>query len=224
MLLDSHTISTVPPSVIYIPNFISADEEKEIIDKVYSAPKPKWTQLKNRRLQNWGGIPHPKGMIPEKIPDWLQKYVDKVTALQVFDEGSSPNHVLVNEYLAGQGIMPHLDGPLFFPVVTTISCGSHTILNFFPYSGTASDADLSTAKKVYSLLLEPRSLLVLKNEMYKNYMHGIEEIKSDEINDQINNLDACCEKYPIRENVSRSTRISLTIRNVPKCSNFKLRF
>lgn len=59
----------IPKTAIYIPNFVSSLEEKELIQKVYSAPKPKWTQLKNRRLQNWGGIPHPKGMIPEKIPE-----------------------------------------------------------------------------------------------------------------------------------------------------------
>ena len=36
--------------------------------QVNSAPKPKWKQLSNRRLQNWGGQPHPKGMIAEKLP------------------------------------------------------------------------------------------------------------------------------------------------------------
>lgn len=33
-----------------------------------NAPLPKWTQLTHRRLQNWGGIPHSRGMIAEEIP------------------------------------------------------------------------------------------------------------------------------------------------------------
>lgn len=47
---------------------MSEEEENEIIKNVYQAPLPKWTQLSNRRLQNWGGIPHSKGMIAEDIP------------------------------------------------------------------------------------------------------------------------------------------------------------
>lgn len=39
------------------------------MERVNSAPKPKWTQLSHRRLQNWGGIPHPKGMLAENVPE-----------------------------------------------------------------------------------------------------------------------------------------------------------
>lgn len=35
---------------------------------------------------------------------WLQKLMDRITDLGAFGE-KMPNHVLVNEYLAGQGIM-----------------------------------------------------------------------------------------------------------------------
>ena len=59
----------MPPLAFYIPNFITEDEEQEIIKLVAKAPMPKWTQLSHRRLQNWGGIPHLKGMIAEDIPN-----------------------------------------------------------------------------------------------------------------------------------------------------------
>ena len=36
--------------------------------QVYAAPRPKWTQLAHRRLQNWGGVPHLKGMVSETLP------------------------------------------------------------------------------------------------------------------------------------------------------------
>ena len=40
---------------------------------------------------------------------------------RIFTSGKGPNHVLVNEYLPGQGIMPHTDGPLFHPTIATVS-------------------------------------------------------------------------------------------------------
>ena len=84
----------------------------------------------SRRLQNWGGVPHPNGMIAEKIPDWLNKFVTKVNNVGMFGDKLA-NHVLLNEYLAGQGIMAHLDGPMFHPVIATLSLGSHTVENFY---------------------------------------------------------------------------------------------
>lgn len=70
-----------PRTVTYIPNFITSQEEAAILAAVQAAPKPKWEQLSNRRLLNYGGVPHPKGMIAESMPDWLQSHVDKVNSL-----------------------------------------------------------------------------------------------------------------------------------------------
>jgi len=42
------------PSFYYFPDFLSESEEASLVSMIYAAPKPKWTQLSNRRLQNWG--------------------------------------------------------------------------------------------------------------------------------------------------------------------------
>merc|ERR1711892_178106 len=138
-------------------------------------------QLANRRLQNWGGVPHPKGMIAEKMPGWLEDYVGRVNTLggfgdEVARDGKKPtlaNHVLLNEYHPGQGIMPHLDGPMFHPTISTISLGSHSVINFYKEEGENSSLKFED-RLVTSLLVERRSLLVLHDEMYHQLLHGIE--------------------------------------------------
>lgn len=204
----------VPPKVYYVPEFITEAEENAIISRVYDVPKPKWTQLLNRRLQNWGGIPHSKGMIAETIPEWLQDYLGRINRLNLMD-GKVPNHVLVNEYLPGQGIMPHGDGPLFYPTIATVSCGSHNVINF-------AEKDSRDGKK-YSVLLERRSLLIVQCDMYENYLHGIDNVESDTIDENIANYHQCSESYQIGQVIKRGTRISLTIRHVPKTSKIKIK-
>lgn len=67
-----------PATVYYIPRFLSENDESMILSHIDNTPKPKWTQLSNRRLINYGGVPHRNGMITEAMPSWLQ---EKVTAL-----------------------------------------------------------------------------------------------------------------------------------------------
>lgn len=170
------------------------------------------------------------------------------------------NHVLVNEYLPGQGIMAHTDGPLFYPVITTISLGSHTILRF--HETDSHDADnnanndanevneadkncINTScttdtiilanddgntidqrrKLVCQLLIEPRSLLILKDDMYKTYLHSIANETHDIITPDLANIEQCCDdlKNRVGGTIKRNRRISLTIRHVPKTSKIHLR-
>lgn len=140
------------------------------------------------------------------------------------------NHVLVNEYLPGQGIMAHTDGPLFHPVICTISCGSHTILRFHEsdcdneYTDVAPNANNQPRKKVCQLLIEPRSLLMLKDEMYTKYLHSIADETYDTISADWANLEQCVESRDrVGETIERNRRISLTIRHVPKTSKIHLR-
>ncbi|KAF9966570.1 Alpha-ketoglutarate-dependent dioxygenase alkB 6 [Mortierella alpina] len=90
--------------------------------------------------------------------------------------------------------MPHTDGPAYLPTVATVSLSSHCVLEFYKIpevskkddqaldSCSASDTDSRGQEPEFSLLVQPRSLLVLKEDIYSKYMHGIREITSDDLN------------------------------------------
>lgn len=217
--LEQYVIKDAPPTVYYIPDFISEDEEAYLLQQVYKTPKTKWTQLSGRRLQNWGGLPHPRGMITEKIPDWLHKYCEKISALDAF-AGKVANHVLVNEYKQGEGIMAHEDGPLYHPTVTTISLGSHTVLNFYRPITDQEIPQMEESRYLLSLLVKPRSLLILQDDMYQRLLHGIKSVSQDTLSDRVVNLSATG-AVP-GSTIVRGTRVSLTIRHVPKVMKAKL--
>lgn len=155
-------------------------------------------------------------MIAEAIPTWLDDYLQQIHSLDLM-KGKRPNHVLVNEYRPQQGIMPHLDGSLFYPTITTISVGSHTVLKFFEPA-----TEQAGLEPKFSLLLEPRSLLILQDNLFEHYLHCIEELEEDVIDELVANLDMCSKQYMPGSRVARDTRISLTIRHVPKTTAFKI--
>ncbi|XP_076810968.1 putative RNA/DNA demethylase ALKBH6 isoform X2 [Clavelina lepadiformis] len=192
--LEHHRITEVPDSAYYIPDFITESKEKSLLDKIYTAPIPKWTCLSNRRLQNWGGLPHPKGMVQEKVPD------------------------------------PHKDGPLYFPTVATVSLGCQTVLNFYKNN---MDIDQNTCNEfMFSFLLERRSLLVLREDMYINYLHGISDVEVDNISRESIKNSSLLGSKSLAQKVTKNdcfalprddTRVSITIRYVPKIIKFKFR-
>lgn len=164
-------------------------------------------------------------MIAETIPSWLQLYVDKINNLGILGDHKA-NHVLVNEYLSGQGIMPHSDGPLFHPIISTISCGSHTILKLEKErtEGESDKEAKSDQETPFQILVERRSLLMIKDDAYHKYLHSIAEQTEDLITPSITNLEMCENVHEKNRMLKRDTRISLTIRHVPKTSKLKLKF
>ena len=65
-----------------------------------------------------------------------------------------------------------------------------------------------------------RSLVVLKDQCYSSLLHGIQEVKEDHMDSSIVNLT---EEEKGQSVMARNTRISLTIRRVPKTSKLKIR-
>lgn len=66
----------------------------------------------------------------------------------------APNHVLVNEYQPGEGIMPHEDGPAYYPMVATVSLGAPIVLDVFKKS------EEGEGKARFRILQEPRRYVI----------------------------------------------------------------
>ncbi|KAL6563432.1 Alpha-ketoglutarate-dependent dioxygenase alkB 6 [Orobanche gracilis] len=179
------------PTVFYIPDYITAAEETQLLNNIYEAPIFKWKSLKNRRLKNWGGVVHEKGLLAQDLPPWLKKFT-----CRIYEESKlflSPiNHVLINEYLPDQGIMAHQDGPAYVPVVAILSLGSPVVMEFAPHSrfenAGNSNGDTVSDERLredlpFSVALMPRSLLIFKDEAYSDYLHGIKDCVDQRYNE-----------------------------------------
>ena len=93
-------------------------------------------------------------IIPRLQSLHLAEGVDGKATNHVFSNSphEGPNHVLINEYRAGQGIMPHEDGAAYFPVVSTVSLGGSIVLDI--YGKTEEGQRESTPR--FRILQEPR--------------------------------------------------------------------
>ncbi|CAN8096271.1 unnamed protein product [Discula destructiva] len=231
--LDRARIARLPATAYYIPNFISEEEEKSILDKVANAPKPRWKQLSHRRLQTWPSELVQNKLLDAPLPAWLDEPVisrllsipvsstdDDLSTQHLFTASphKRPNHVLINEYPPGQGIMPHKDGPAYHPVVCTVSLGASLCLNIYK---TKDDGALDP-EPAYRILQEPRSLLITTDDIYTQYLHGIADTEQDV--DLSAQTVVNWEMLRITEETfanglnQRATRTSLTYRDVLKVS------
>lgn len=111
--LASHRVDGIS-TVFCINDALSRAAEDALLQFFYGpATASRWVQLRNRRLQLYGGTVTPRGLEDaEPLPSALQRLCEDLLRLGIFEADKPPNHALVNEYLPGQGIMPHTDGPV----------------------------------------------------------------------------------------------------------------
>ncbi|KJZ74105.1 hypothetical protein HIM_06554 [Hirsutella minnesotensis 3608] len=177
--LEYARIQGLPGTAYYIPDFISASEEQAILDKIAATPRPKWKQLTHRRLQTWPSDLVRDKLLQASLPPWLEDpIVARILALRLSDETNQhifsssahqrPNHVLINEYPPG-------DGAAYWPVVCTISLGGSLCLNLH----RNNDDGILDPNPAWRILQEPRSLLIIAESLYTDYLHGIADITQD---------------------------------------------
>jgi alkylated DNA repair dioxygenase AlkB len=140
------------PGLRYIGGYIAEPDEARLLTVVDDAP---WLSDLRRRVQHHGYRYDYKArkvdpsMYLGPLPDWAQSLAERIVSDGLMT--ASPDQLIVNEYLPGQGITPHVDCvPCFGPVVCSLTLGSSCIMELSAVEGDGTE----------SLLLERGSLLV----------------------------------------------------------------
>jgi alkylated DNA repair protein alkB family protein 6 len=119
--------------------------------------------------------------------------------------------------------MPHKDGSAYYPVVCTVSLGSSLTLEIYD----TKDDGTREAEPKYRILQEPRSLLITTGQLYTGYLHGISEVHEYTNLDEstVSNWDLLQHPEALQDGkLERSTRTSLTYRDVIKVSKLGAKF
>jgi alkylated DNA repair dioxygenase AlkB len=175
--------------LLYIPQYISEPHHKMLIQTIDEQP---WRTDLSRRTQHYGYIYDYRAkrvdpaMYLGELPSWLQRI-----AVQLYRDGLTlavPDQAIINEYEPGQGIADHIDCvPCFGNVVVSLSLAAPVVM------------DLKRDSQSIPILLEPRSLLVLRDEARYQWSHGIARRKQDIVDDTA---------------VKRERRLSVTFRKI----------
>lgn len=132
----------------------------------------------------------------------------------------------MNEYLPGQGIMPHEDGNAYWPVTATVSLLGSTVLEVFEKKRQVGEEPMIPVAPAWRIFQERRSLLITMEPAYHETLHGISEVEEDGClgpqtiaNWNLLRLASDQQMSPDGSAVRRDTRVSLTYRDVRKVSN-----
>ncbi len=188
----SPIISAIP-GLEFREDFLNRQEEETIVQTLDSGV---WSCELSRRVQHYGYKYDYKArridstMHIGNLPDWLQAVAERLRTSGYFE--ATPDQVIVNEYLPGQGIAAHIDcQPCFGDTIASLSLCSTCIMDF-------TQAENG---EVQSVFLPPRSLVVLKGDSRYCWKHAIAKRRQDTHEGQI---------------YHRRRRISLTFRKVKR--------
>lgn len=190
IIVDNNPLNNIE-GLNYLPNYITFPEEAKIVEAIDNAD---WMTDLKRRVQHYGFKYDYRArridvsMKLGDLPFWATQIAERL-----FDDGffrNVPDQLIVNEYLPGQGISPHIDCE---------PCFEDTIVSLSLLSDITMDFTQDFEKKKFSLPLRKRSLVVLQGDSRYKWKHSIAPRKSDKFD---------------KQTVKRSRRISLTFRSV----------
>jgi len=173
--------AAAPTGLEYHPDFLAVAEEDRLLAHI---DQSEWLTDLSRRVMHFGyKYDYTSRSLDETarigpLPEWLTQLsaLIREAASQQVQQLLDPHHpfeqAIINEYLPGQGIAPHIDRGCFGLVVATVSLGSAINMKF---SRDATGDE-------YMQCLSPRSLLLFYGDARSKWSHGIAKRRSDTFN------------------------------------------
>ena len=190
--------ATAPMGLEYHPDFLVASEEDGLLTHIDGS---EWLTDLSRRVMHFGyKYDYTSRRLDETarigpLPEWLAQLSNTVhevastEAKQLLDPDQPFEQAIINEYLPGQGIAPHIDRDCFGPLVATVSLGSAVNMDFC----------CDSTGDEYQQRLAPRSLVLLHGDARSKWRHGIAKRHSDTWDGQ---------------RTKRQRRVSITFRTI----------
>lgn len=225
-------------NVYYIPNYLNADEQEQMMQHLQNTPDAFKTKLTKRTCQEWGCTMCPTcqtSFVSESnLPPWVEAVSDMLVYDGIHSPTMFPNSVRIHEYEVGEGIAPHCDGPIYCPKVSILSLASTSVMHFYnrrdPYDQPMEhyndtfrfDGAIAKERPLMSVVMEPGSLLIFERDVYTHHPHGISGDAVDSLDPSVAGevVNRHLLSDPNMTEVVRKYRVGVTIRNLlPRCNH-----
>lgn len=151
--------------------YVSLEEQVALLAEIDSLA---WSNELRRRVQHYGyKYDYTNKSVNTSMAVGSMPKLCEALAARMFADGTfgkMPDQLIVNEYLPGQGIAPHVDCvPCFEETIVSISLGDAYTMDF----SRMVMEDGESVKQTHSLLLEVGSLVRIKGHARYGWRHGI---------------------------------------------------
>ncbi len=147
--------------LIITPDFITIQEEQEILDSIPAENVTKKGISRNRILRYGSSAPY-SGVKSQIIPPYLDILSERLVSQSLLE--IKPDSVTLNEYLSGQGITPHIDSTGSGPVITVLGILGNATMNFHNHQDK------------FSIPFLPRCLVQMTGDIRNIWQHSIDPV------------------------------------------------
>jgi len=173
-------------TVTVLEDFITPDEEAALLASIEAGIPTGIKRQKNcvrNVVQRWGSsVPYRNDIVADTIPAHFQFHLDRLVAQNLVT--LRPDSVTMNQYLTQQAILAHTDLPEGGEVITVLSLQSPATMLFRSRQ----------TERMFSVLLPPRSLVQMRDEIRYNWTHEILPVNTTRYSLVFRNSQECAAK------------------------------